>query len=124
MFLSQVFAKKMKNPGLFFLDYGLTYDETLFLRKTACQIGTVQGALREYGECLHTFAVAQGISVEYSSEIAPSRVKFVHRGIGAASPVQRRSIVESHGGRLWFIPTSGRGATFQFSLPTMVAAHA
>jgi hypothetical protein len=71
MFLSQVFAKKMKNPGLFFLDYGLTYDETLFLRKTACQIGTVQGALREYGECLHTFAVAQGIPLNTRPKSRP-----------------------------------------------------
>jgi antirestriction protein ArdC len=36
-------------------------------------IGMVQGDPREYGERLHTFVHAQGISVEYSSEIAPAR---------------------------------------------------
>jgi len=37
------------------------------------QIGMMRGEPREYRERLRTFAHAQGISVEYSSEIAPAR---------------------------------------------------
>jgi signal transduction histidine kinase len=33
-----------------------------------------------------------------------------------------RRIIESHGGRLWACANTGRGATFQFTIPTEVSA--
>jgi signal transduction histidine kinase/GAF domain-containing protein len=42
------------------------------------------------------------------------------RGTGMGLRISR-SIVESHGGRLWLARTPGRGAIFQFTLPVVVA---
>jgi signal transduction histidine kinase len=35
-----------------------------------------------------------------------------------------RSIIESHGGRLWAAPNDGPGVTFSFSIPRLAEAAA
>ena len=43
------------------------------------------------------------------------------QGTGMGLSISRR-IIESHGGRLWACANSGRGATFQFTIPLEVRA--
>ena len=47
--------------------------------------------------------------------------KADHGGLGLGLSVSR-TIVEAHGGKLWATPNEGKGATFQFTLPTSAEA--
>jgi PAS domain S-box-containing protein len=64
-----------------------------------------------------------GLSPEQAEQIFKAFFTTKDNGTGMGLPISR-SIIESHGGRLWAATASGRGATFQFTLPAMVAAHA
>jgi PAS domain S-box-containing protein len=64
-----------------------------------------------------------GLPPEQSDQIFRAFFTTKDNGTGMGLPITR-SIIESHGGRLWVTDTSGRGATFQFTLPATVAAHA
>jgi PAS domain S-box-containing protein len=44
------------------------------------------------------------------------------KGTGMGLPISR-SIIESHGGRMWAVPACGPGATFRFTLPATALAR-
>ena len=75
--------------------------------------------------CLH-FAVSDtgvGLAPEQAQEIFNAFFTTKPQGTGMGLPISR-SIIESHGGRLWAATSnSGPGATFQFTLPSEVADH-
>jgi signal transduction histidine kinase len=63
-----------------------------------------------------------GIQPEQVEKVFNAFFTTKAQGTGMGLPISR-SIIESHGGRLWAGPNSGRGAIFQFTLPTEVSGH-
>jgi signal transduction histidine kinase len=63
-----------------------------------------------------------GLPGEESERIFAAFFTTKPQGTGMGLSVSRR-IIESHGGRLWASPNTGRGAIFQFTLPIEVAAY-
>jgi signal transduction histidine kinase len=64
-----------------------------------------------------------GFPPEQAEQIFNAFFTTKDNGTGMGLPISR-SIIESHGGRLWAASAPGRGAMFQFTLPATVAAHA
>ena len=64
-----------------------------------------------------------GLPPEQGDQIFKAFFTTKDNGTGMGLPISR-SIIESHGGRLWATGAPGAGATFQFTLPATVAAHA
>jgi PAS domain S-box-containing protein len=63
-----------------------------------------------------------GLEPEHAEQIFNTFFSTKPQGTGMGLPISR-SIIESHGGRLWATSNSGPGATFQFTLPSEVTAH-
>ena len=83
---------------------------------------TVTTQLDEHGQLLISVSdTGVGLPKEKTQQIFDAFFTTKPQGSGMGLSITR-SIVESHGGRLWATPNNGRGATFRFTLPTEVTA--
>jgi signal transduction histidine kinase/CheY-like chemotaxis protein len=62
-----------------------------------------------------------GLSIDQADRVFEAFFTTKPRGTGMGLSISRR-IIASHGGRLWASPNTGRGATFQFTLPVEATA--
>jgi signal transduction histidine kinase len=78
--------------------------------KSELQDGQLQFSVRDTGV---------GLPAENMDQIFSAFFTTKPQGSGMGLAISR-SIVESHGGRLWATADDGRGATFHFTLPTHI----
>ena len=79
---------------------------------------TVTSQLDQDGRVLISVSdTGEGLPAEKADQIFNAFFTTKSQGSGMGLAISR-SIIESHGGRLWATANSGRGATFHFSLPT------
>ena len=84
---------------------------------------TISSRHEENGQVLISVVdVGTGIKPEQAEQIFNAFFTSKPQGTGMGLAISR-SIVESHGGRLWAAPNSGPGTTFQFTLPIEAAAR-
>ena len=85
---------------------------------------TIRSQRGEYGEVLISVSdTGVGLPAENADQIFNAFFTTKSQGTGLGLAITR-SIVESHGGRIWATANSGRGATFHFTLPIREAASA
>jgi signal transduction histidine kinase len=63
-----------------------------------------------------------GLPQEQAEKMFDAFFSTKAHGTGMGLPISR-SIIESHGGRLWATSNSGRGASFHFTLPSKGQSH-
>jgi PAS domain S-box-containing protein len=90
--------------------------------QNTCGELTVASKRTEDGQILISVSdTGVGFSIDEANRIFEAFFTTKPRGTGMGLSVSRR-IIESHGGHLWASPNTGRGATFQFTLPVEVTA--
>jgi len=81
----------------------------LLIRTTAADGGEVRVAVQDAG---------MGIDPHHADQLYNAFFTTKASGMGMGLSISR-SIIESHGGRLWATPNATYGATFQFALPVL-----
>src|ERR1022692_2360216 len=82
---------------------------------------TIKSLMAEGGQLLISVSdTGVGLPREQADQIFNAFFSTKAQGTGMGLSISR-SIVESHGGRLWATSNSGRGATFNFTLPAAEA---
>jgi signal transduction histidine kinase len=84
---------------------------------------TIKSEARDAQLLISVSDTGVGLPSEQGEEIFKAFFTTKDKGTGMGLPISR-SIIESHGGRLWATGAPGSGAIFQFTLPAMFAAHA
>jgi PAS domain S-box-containing protein len=85
---------------------------------------SVRSQLAEDGQLLISVTdMGVGLPTENIDKMFDAFFTTKAQGTGLGLVITR-SIIESHGGRIWATPNSGRGATFYFTLPSRVAVAA
>jgi signal transduction histidine kinase len=87
-------------------------------RKDTGGVLTVKSQLEQDGRVLISVCdTGVGLPAEKTDQIFDAFFTTKPQGSGMGLAISR-SIVESHGGRVWATANDGRGATFYFTLPT------
>jgi C4-dicarboxylate-specific signal transduction histidine kinase len=101
----------------------------LNLVKNACDAMSVEGCGRRELMIDTALAAADavevavrdrgtGIAREHAEQLFDAFFTTKPNGMGMGLAISR-SILEAHGGRLWFVPNADRGCTFRFTIPVM-----
>jgi signal transduction histidine kinase len=86
------------------------------MRDATGELG-IRSQLTEDGEVLVSIAdTGVGLHTEKADQIFEAFFTTKPQGTGMGLAITR-SIIEAHGGRVWATANSGRGTTFQFTLP-------
>jgi signal transduction histidine kinase len=93
------------------------------MKETAGEL-SIKSQLTQDGEVqISVSDTGVGLPAENVDQIFSAFFTTKEQGSGMGLAISR-SIIESHGGRLWASANGGRGASFHFTLPTKCEARA